>query len=250
MGDAMLGTILIWPIRWVPVGWHLCDGALLNIQQYAALYSLIGTIYGGNGSSTFGLPDLRNRVPVGAQAVTGLNGVAFGATNVAANVTSTGTIQAANLPQHTHTAGFTPTTGPVNFTIPATTGNLTVNTTLTAVAAPTAGSQTVAPADNSLLAAGIATTGTNAPKVYVPAGTAGTTASLGGIASTPNGTPSTPALSGTVTAVNGGSVSVQPAGNANPVPFAASGQVALNVTQPSLYMNFIICIEGLYPQRN
>ncbi len=245
MGDAMLGTILIWPIRWVPVGWHLCDGALLNIQQYAALYSLIGTIYGGNGSSTFGLPDLRNRVPVGAPNVTGLNGVAFGATNVAANVTSTGTIQSANLPQHTHTASFTPTTGPVNFTIPATTGNLTVSTTVnaTSVAAPSTGS--VPSAGGNMLSG----TGNTNIRIYGPEQSTNLVP-LSGVTSTPNGTPSTPALSGSVTAVNGGSVTVQPAGNANPVPFAASGQVAINVTQPSLYMNFIICIEGLYPQRN
>ncbi|MBY6266490.1 hypothetical protein EI613_32005 (plasmid) [Azospirillum sp. 412522] len=250
MGDQMLGTIILWPLRWVPVGWHLCDGTLLNIQTYAALYSLIGTIYGGNGSTTFGLPDLRNRVPVGAPNVTGVNGTAFGASAVSFNLTSAGTIQGVNLPQHTHTATFAPTTGPVAFTIPATTGNLGVNVTLNAVSGPPTGSQTSAPADGSLLATSVPTTGTNAPKIYVPTGTTGTTASLGGISATPTGNASTPALSGSVNAVNGGSVTVQPYGNATPTPFAVNGTGSINVTQPSLYMNFIIAIEGLYPQRN
>lgn len=250
MGDAMLGTILIWPLRWVPVGWHLCDGSLLNIQTYAALYSLIGTIYGGNGSTTFGLPDLRNRVPVGAPTVSGASGTGFGAPSATFNISSSGLIQATNLPQHTHTANFTPTTGPVNFTIPATTGNLGVNATLNAVSAPPAGSQTSAPSDGSLLSTAVATTGSNAPKIYVPSGTAGTTASLGGISATPTGTPGTPALSGTVNAVNGGTVAVQPFGSTTPTPFTVTGAGSVNVTQPSLYLNFIIAIEGIYPQRN
>ncbi|CAO3363297.1 phage tail protein [Azospirillum melinis] len=243
MGDAMLGTILIWPIRWVPVGWHLCDGSLLNIQTYAALYSLIGTIYGGNGSTTFGLPDLRNRVPVGGPSVTGLNGTAFGASAVSFNLTSAGTIQSANLPQHTHTASFTPTTGPVNFTIPATTGNLTIATTVNATS--TNGSSPTPTSTANMLSNAVATTA----KVY---GAEQTTnlVPLTGVSSVPNGTASTPALSGSVTAVNGGSIAVQPAGNASPTPLAVTGAGSINVTQPSLYMNFIICIEGLYPQRN
>lgn len=65
MGDFLLGEIKLWPMDWAPEGWALCNGQLLSIQQYTALYSLIGLNYGGNGTSTFGLPDLRGRVPVG-----------------------------------------------------------------------------------------------------------------------------------------------------------------------------------------
>ncbi|GAU78717.1 phage tail protein [Fusibacter sp. 3D3] len=63
--EVYLGTILPWSIPFAPSGWHFCDGSLLQIQQYAALYSLIGTQYGGNGSSNFALPDLRGRSPIG-----------------------------------------------------------------------------------------------------------------------------------------------------------------------------------------
>ncbi|CAO3411494.1 phage tail protein [Azospirillum largimobile] len=243
MGDAMLGTILIWPLRWVPVGWHLCDGSLLNIQQYAALYSLIGTIYGGNGSTTFGLPDLRNRVPVGAPAASGASGTGFGASSVPFNITSTGTIQAANLPQHTHAATFTPTTGPVNFTIPATTGNLTIATTVNATS--TAGSGPTPGTSANMLSNAVAGT----TKVYGPEQTTNLVP-LTGVSSVPNGTASTPALSGSVTAVNGGTIAVQPFGPTTPTPLALSGAGSVNVTQPSLYLNFIIAIEGIYPQRN
>jgi microcystin-dependent protein len=56
----------------VPRGWRLCDGAILNIGQNIALYSLLGAIYGGDGIQTFALPDLRGRLPVGSGAAPGL----------------------------------------------------------------------------------------------------------------------------------------------------------------------------------
>lgn len=245
MGDALLGTILIWPLRWVPVGWHLCDGALLNIQQYGALYSLIGTIYGGNGSTTFGLPDLRTRVPVGAPNSGAASGTGFGSATAAFNLTSTGVLQAANLPQHTHTAAFTPTTGPVNFTIPATTGTQTVNTTLNA--STVAGANQMPSATNNMLS----NTASGAAKIFGPTTTTpANLVPLTGINSTLDGTPSTPALSGSIDAVNGGTVSVAPAGSATPTQFAVNGTGSVNVTQPSLYLNFIIAVEGIYPQRS
>jgi microcystin-dependent protein len=61
-----------------PRGWRLCDGAVLNINQYIALYSVLGTTYGGDGISTFALPDLRSRVPVGTGAADGRPEYALG----------------------------------------------------------------------------------------------------------------------------------------------------------------------------
>lgn len=64
MADAYIGEIRIWaPLR-IPNGWHLCDGSLLQINDCQVLYALIGTIYGGDGTKTFAVPDLRGRVPV------------------------------------------------------------------------------------------------------------------------------------------------------------------------------------------
>ncbi|MBI3145177.1 MAG: tail fiber protein [Pseudogulbenkiania sp.] len=65
MDEAYIGTIVLWSGIRIPQNWHVCDGSLLPIQQYAALYSLIGTTYGGDGRTNFALPDLRGNVPVG-----------------------------------------------------------------------------------------------------------------------------------------------------------------------------------------
>lgn len=64
MSDWFLGEIRLFPMGWAPDGWHLCDGATMQIQQNQALYSLIGTTYGGNATTTFNLPDLRGRAMV------------------------------------------------------------------------------------------------------------------------------------------------------------------------------------------
>jgi len=65
--DPFLGEIDIYPYNFEPRGWAYCDGQLLSIAQNTALFSLLGTTYGGNGTVNFALPDLRGRVPIGAQ---------------------------------------------------------------------------------------------------------------------------------------------------------------------------------------
>ena len=64
--DEMIGIIKIFAGTYAPQGWMFCQGQELPIQQYAALYSILGTTYGGNGQTTFALPDLRGRMPIGA----------------------------------------------------------------------------------------------------------------------------------------------------------------------------------------
>ena len=64
MSSPYIGEIRIFAGNFAPVGWNFCDGALLPISSYTALYTLIGTTYGGDGVYTFGLPDLRGRVPI------------------------------------------------------------------------------------------------------------------------------------------------------------------------------------------
>lgn len=61
--EPFIGTIQIFAFNYAPVGWALCNGSLLNIAQNSALFSLIGCKYGGNGQTTFALPDLRNAAP-------------------------------------------------------------------------------------------------------------------------------------------------------------------------------------------
>lgn len=62
--NPFLGEIKMFPWNWAPKGWALCNGALLSITQNSALFSLLGTTYGGNGVQTFALPDLQGRVPM------------------------------------------------------------------------------------------------------------------------------------------------------------------------------------------
>jgi microcystin-dependent protein len=71
--DPFLGEIQMVGFDFVPEGWAACDGQLLSISQNSALFSLLGTQYGGNGTSNFALPDLRGRFPMNAGAGPGLS---------------------------------------------------------------------------------------------------------------------------------------------------------------------------------
>jgi microcystin-dependent protein len=62
--EPFIGQVQLFGFGWAPVGWALCNGQLLSISSNTALFSLLGTTYGGNGQTTFGLPDLRGRVPM------------------------------------------------------------------------------------------------------------------------------------------------------------------------------------------
>ena len=95
MSEPFLGEIQMFPYGFVPRGWAVCDGSLLPINQNQALFSLLGTIYGGDGVTTFALPDLRGRVPVHVGASVTL-GQAGGEESQRLTV--------AEMPMHTHTA--------------------------------------------------------------------------------------------------------------------------------------------------
>ena len=71
--EPFLGQLMLVPYEFCPVGWVAPEGQILPIQQYSALFSLIGTLYGGDGERTFALPDLRGRVPVGVGQGPGLS---------------------------------------------------------------------------------------------------------------------------------------------------------------------------------
>jgi microcystin-dependent protein len=76
--DPFIGEIIMFAGNFAPRGWALCEGQLLPIAQYQALFSILGTMYGGDGRTTFGLPDLRGRVPVGPGTGPGLPNVRIG----------------------------------------------------------------------------------------------------------------------------------------------------------------------------
>ena len=73
MSEPFIGEIRLFAGNFAPRGWAFCDGQLLAVSQNDALFSLLGTIYGGDGRTTFGLPDLRSRVPVHAGVGPGLS---------------------------------------------------------------------------------------------------------------------------------------------------------------------------------
>ena len=97
--DPFIGEIRLCGFNFAPQGWAPCDGRLLTISQNTALFSLLGTTFGGNGTSNFGLPDLRGRVPIHAT-----NEYPPGASEGTESVTLIGN----QVPSHTHTlAGST-----------------------------------------------------------------------------------------------------------------------------------------------
>ena len=93
-----IGEIMLFSGTFAPYGWALCNGQLLSIAQNTALFSIIGTTYGGNGQSTFALPDLRDRVPIHFGQGPGLSARTLGERSGAA----AHTITLAEFPAHTH----------------------------------------------------------------------------------------------------------------------------------------------------
>lgn len=100
--DPYLGQLLPVGFNFCPRGWTTTDGQLLSISSNTALFSLLGTIYGGNGVTTFALPDLRGRAPIGQGYGAGLTAVPLGSRGG----TETVTLTAATMPAHTHTAAL------------------------------------------------------------------------------------------------------------------------------------------------
>src|SRR5437868_276803 len=96
-----LGEIKPIAFNFEPKGWRFCEGQLLAINQNQALFSLLGTAYGGNGQTNFALPDLRGRVPMGAGQGPGLPDYPLGTVVGSATLVLT----ESNLPMHTHTVG-------------------------------------------------------------------------------------------------------------------------------------------------
>ncbi|WP_089941534.1 phage tail protein [Candidatus Entotheonella palauensis] len=72
MADPFIGEIRMFAASFAPLNWAFCDGQTINIEQNPALFSLFGTIYGGDGRNDFGVPNLQDRVPVGDGQGTGL----------------------------------------------------------------------------------------------------------------------------------------------------------------------------------
>ncbi|MBX8465250.1 phage tail protein [Deinococcus sp. RIT780] len=104
MSDPFVGEVRLFAGNFPPRGWATCDGQLLPISQNTALFSLLGTYYGGDGRSTFALPDLRGRVPIHHGQGPGLSDRSIGETGGSAAVT----LLTSEIPGHTHTVRGAP----------------------------------------------------------------------------------------------------------------------------------------------
>jgi microcystin-dependent protein len=106
--NQYLGEIMLVPYpTLVPLGWARCDGQIMPIAQNTALFSLIGTTYGGNGQTTFALPDLRGRAPIHSGQGPGLSNRFAGEAGGSENVT----LLTTQLPQHSHLIGASSAVG-------------------------------------------------------------------------------------------------------------------------------------------
>lgn len=180
--DGTIGEIRLFAGNFAPKQWLYCQGQLLAISQYSALFSILGTTYGGNGTVTFALPDLRGRVPVGTgqrSGVTVISGEQFG--------TETNVLTMNHLPDHGHSANGT-------FALPAKAGK---------------GAYSSNPASN------IYGKPADTMKMY---STAAKDTTMGAGVTT---------------------IAAAPAGQSAPV----------NNMMPYSGLNYIICINGLYPVR-
>lgn len=156
MASVFLGQIIQGGWNFAPRGFAFCQGQLLGIAQNTALFSLLGTTFGGNGQTTFGLPDLRGRSMMGTGNGPGLSPVALGELGGVENVT----LLTTQMPTHTHLGTFDGSTS----TLATSSAKATLQTA----------------AAGSLLAKSVDNSGTVVPLIYAPTGSAAG-ANLGGL---------------------------------------------------------------------
>lgn len=205
--DVFLGFITPFPWNWPPMYWSACNGQVMSISQYNALFALLGTSFGGNGSSTFGLPELRGKkiIGYGQSPTTGTNylfAAAGGAESVTLNPAQ------GPLAAHTH---------PATMSLSGLSGTTTLN-------ASTQGGGTGTPVAGASLCA--ATTGPGTASIYVSPAPTTNLVALGNVSTTVSG-------SGTVTVnANTGSSASSPVPLMNPY-LALNFCIALNGIFPS-----------------
>ncbi|MBL7775632.1 MAG: phage tail protein [Saprospiraceae bacterium] len=176
--DGYIAQIIWFAGNFAPRNWAYCQGQLMDISQNDALFALIGTTYGGDGQTTFALPDFRGRVPIGTGGGPGLSNYQLGQMSGSEQTT----LSVANLPSHTHPTSMKVGVSTANGTTDEPNGNVL------------AGSTT----DN-----------------YAPANSGN--GQLAGVSATE-----------------------APSGGNGPAP----------ILQPTLAMNFVICLYGIFPSRS
>jgi len=154
MSEPYLGEIRLFGFSQVPRNWIACNGSLLPINQYQALFAVLGTTYGGNGSTNFGVPDLRGRVPISQGAAAGLTTRVLGKPGGE----QSHALQTSEIPAHGHALNSTTTAGTT--ATPATTVHLaTSNLATSEFYAP----QASVPSYNLMAQTSIASSGNSLP---------------------------------------------------------------------------------------
>ena len=148
MSEPFIAQIIMFGGTFAPRGWAFCDGQLMSISQNSALFSLLGTTYGGDGRSTFGLPDMRGRSPVHPGTGPGLPAIRQGQNGGSPN---------SNLPVHTHEA-----TSVANAVGPAGNSNDAIGNFWADDAAVASGTYHSGPATGAMNAGAVTTTVANA----------------------------------------------------------------------------------------
>jgi microcystin-dependent protein len=227
--EAFTGTIMAVGFNFAPRGWSLCNGQLMSISQNSAMFALLGVTFGGDGQTTFGLPDLRGRVARGTGQGSSLSTVNAGDLGGAESVT----LGPNQLPTHNHLAAFTSTTpGTSSVTITAPfTGTAEVAGTFQA----TTGAAT---SDVPLVGYTLGDVNGTSTRIYA-ASTTGTAVAIGVVNATGTiaGSLTAPATI-TLPAITG-TVAVGMAGNGLPTP----------TLSPYLGLTMVIALEGIFPSR-
>jgi len=118
--DQFVGEIRLFPFNFVPKGWAKCEGQLIPISQNAALFSLLGITYGGDGKTNFALPDLRDRIAIGSGQGPGLSNIALGQSDGNSSLTLT----PSNLPAHSHSVDIKVSSSVGTSSVPSATSSL------------------------------------------------------------------------------------------------------------------------------
>lgn len=240
----MLGEIKAVGFPWCPYGYAFANGQLMQVQQNAALYSLYGVYFGGNGQTTFGLPNLQSRVGVAlatnGSTLQGLTPYQLGNSAGAQAIQLT----VAQMPVHNHSAA---TTGTAATTVTPTTNvtssisGLSATTTVNALTAPT--TKVASPAGNLWTVGATAGSPSSGVLGYAAPG-AGTAATMATGAATT-------VLNGNVTVNATTTATAQTTlNNLNTVIGNNGASAAVDIRTPLVALNYIVATIGVYPQRN
>jgi microcystin-dependent protein len=159
MSQPFIGEIRMFGGNFAPRGWALCNGQTLSINQYTALFSLLGTTYGGNGTTTFMLPNLQGQVPMNWGASPYGTQYTVGETGGSANVTLT----AGQMPQHSHQTQIGVSNAAGNVTDPTNAVPAQINTGQVRTPTTSAFGYSSSAATGQMATSAVTTTGGNQP---------------------------------------------------------------------------------------